>query len=398
MFKKILAGVGIGVVSVALAAAPSFAATDPGVLETINATGGTSATDGLKIDVALGNIQIGRNGSGQIYDSGDLPDPTSYDSVSSYPVVALSDGTTSLVIGAHTGTNNVDWDSFTSESALTDSGRSGSIVNHLTYGSGTALVTADFTISYTYPNEYFNVKIDLTSLGSDYAAYGHRIYWYADSYLEGSDYGYEFGGVTPGGQTVAGVYSQAGTQIEAFRQTAGQNLHWVAGYYHCPDEGDTAAYCGADSTDGFINDFVDFPDAYSTSPDPDAPDEMGIDNGFGVNSELSTAATDSMNFDLLFAACVNESPLPCADSGLGTSVAVDPALPDTGATVRTTIIVSVSAAIVFAFAFFVYASRRKLRFAWTNDRVASLMDDLDARLSGMEQRAKVAAARRRLRK
>lgn len=78
--------------------------------------------------------------------------------------------------------------------------------------------------------------------------------------------------------------------------------------------------------------------------------------------------------------------------------AAEPAMPDTGASVRTTIIMSVSAAVVFAFAFFVFASRRKLRFAWTNDRVASLMDDLDARLSGMEQRAKAAAARRRLRK
>jgi hypothetical protein len=85
-------------------------------------------------------------------------------------------------------------------------------------------------------------------------------------------------------------------------------------------------------------------------------------------------------------------------SGDGGSAAPDPTMPDTGASVRTTIIVSVLAAVVFAFAFFVYASRRKLRFAWTNDRVASLMDDLDARLTGMEQRAKAAAARRKLRK
>jgi len=81
-----------------------------------------------------------------------------------------------------------------------------------------------------------------------------------------------------------------------------------------------------------------------------------------------------------------------------TAIVATAGMPDTGASVRTTIIVSVSAAVVFAFAFFVYASRRKLRFAWTNDRVASLMDDLDARLTGMEQRAKAAAARRRLRK
>jgi hypothetical protein len=85
------------------------------------------------------------------------------------------------------------------------------------------------------------------------------------------------------------------------------------------------------------------------------------------------------------------------DGGSG-SPAAEAGLPDTGATVRTTIIVSLSAAVVFAFAFFVYASRRKLRFAWTNDRVASLMDDLDARLTGMEQRARAAAARRKLRK
>jgi hypothetical protein len=85
------------------------------------------------------------------------------------------------------------------------------------------------------------------------------------------------------------------------------------------------------------------------------------------------------------------------DDGSG-SPAAEPTMPDTGASVRTVVIVSVSAAVVFAFALFVYASRRKLRFAWTNDRVASLMDDLNARLSAMEQRAKAAAARRRLRK
>ncbi len=81
-----------------------------------------------------------------------------------------------------------------------------------------------------------------------------------------------------------------------------------------------------------------------------------------------------------------------------TAIVATAGMPDTGASVRTTVIVLVSAAVVFAFAFFVYASRRNLRFAWTNDRVSSLMDDLDARLTSMEQRAKAAAARRKLRK
>jgi hypothetical protein len=86
------------------------------------------------------------------------------------------------------------------------------------------------------------------------------------------------------------------------------------------------------------------------------------------------------------------------DGGGSGSPAAEPTMPDTGASARTLVTVSVSAALIFGFAFFVYASRRNLRFAWTNDRVASLMDDLDARLTGMEQRARAAAARRKLRK
>jgi len=397
MLKKILAGVGIGFASVAILAAPSFAAvSDPGVVETINATGGTSATDGLKLDVAFGNVQIGRKGQGQLYSDSELPSAANYGNVKNFPVVALNYGGSLKIVGSRDSTNAVSWDSFTSESTLTDSGRSGSIVNHLTYGSGTSLVTADYTISYTYPNLYFNVKFDLTGLGTDYTVAGadHRLYWFTDAYLGGSDSGYEFGGVTPGSQTVAGVYSADGTEIEAFRQVAGQNLDWYAGNYECPYTGPyTETDCGAIvGTGGFTEDYLPFPNTIATATD-------AIDNGFGVNSALSSATTDSMNFDLLFADCVNQSPLPCADAGTGTSPAApDPALPDTGATVRTTIIVSVSAAVVFGLAFFVYASRRKLRFAWTNDRVASLMDELDARLTGMEERAKVAAARRRLRK
>jgi LPXTG-motif cell wall-anchored protein len=354
MIKRFLAGLAIGVAGVLVVATPSFALpTSPGVRETINSSGGTSATNGLKIDVAFGNIQIGRKGSGQIYDETDLPDATSYGGVSSFPVVALSYSSSPTLyrfIGSDGGTNAVDWDSFTSESTLTDSGRSGTVINHLTYGSGTSLVTADFTISYTYPKEYFNVKFDLTGLGSDYSGGNHRLYWYADSYLEGSDNGFEFGGITPGGQTVAGVYSAAGTQIEAFRQVAGPNLAWWAGYWTCPDRGpDTPARCGAATTNGFINDYVDFPTAFGTNTTP-------IDNGFGVNSALSSAATDSMTFDLIFATCVDQSPLPCADVALGTA-----ALPDTGVDAATAISVTLGGiALVGLGVALVLVRRRKL--------------------------------------
>lgn len=347
MIKKILAGVGMGLASVALVAAPSFAApTSPGVLETINASGGTNASDGLKIDVAFGQIQIGRNGDGQLYPNDYVPDPSSYAyEMSNYPVISLDNGS-----GTHDDIGyGTDWNSFTSEATLTDSNRSGVVINHLTYGSGTSLVTADLTITYTYPNEYFTVKLDLTGLGSDWNGYSHRIYWHTDSYLEGSDEGFEFGGTTPGGQTVAGVYSQAGTQIEAFRQVAGQSLNWFAGDYECPGSGGDADACGVESQNGFMPDFVDFPNVIAQDPLP-------IDNGFGVNKGVSTASTDSITFDLLFAACNNQTPLPCADTALGTA-----ALPDTGASDVMLVSLSVSGAMLLALGVVLLALRRRQR-------------------------------------
>jgi LPXTG-motif cell wall-anchored protein len=335
MFKKFLAGLAIGVASVVAVATPSFAApTSPGVLSTINSTGGTSASDGLKIDVAFGNIQIGRNGAGQLYSDTRLPSAGTYGNVKNFPVVALSYGGSKKMIGSRSSANFVSWDSFTSESALTDSGRSGTVINHLTYGSGTSLVTADFTITYTYPQQYFNVKLDLISLGSDYSGGSHRLYWFADSYLGGSDEGFEFGGTTPGGQTVAGVYAADGSLIEAFRQVAGQNLDWFAGYYECPYDGPyTAVDCGATvAANGFTEALSAFPNTIATDTDE-------LDNGFGVNSALSSAATDSMTFDLLFADCVATSPLPCADGALGTEAA----LPDTGVNAATAISLAVGA-------------------------------------------------------
>jgi len=354
MIKKLLTGVAVGLASVALVATPSFAApTSPGVLETINSSGGTSATDGLKIDVAFGNIQIGREGAGQIYDEHDLPSASSYGYVSSYPVVALSYGAASKTMIGATGIHGVDWDSFTSESTLTDAGKSGTVVNHLTYLGGAGVtddVTADFTVSYTFPNLYFNITLNLTSLGSDYSGGSHRLYWATDSFLGGSDSGFEFGGTTPGGQTVAGVYSADGSLIEAFRQVAGQNLTWVAGHYHCPDSGPrTAVACGAAETEGFINDYVDFPSLAGTNTTP-------IDNGFGVNSALSSSATDSMTFDLLFADCVTTSPLPCADGALGTA-----ALPNTGVNAATAICLTVGAIALAGLGVILVLVRRRQR-------------------------------------
>lgn len=336
MKKKLIAGLVAGLASVALVASPSFAAVeDPGVLSTINPSGGLGLDDGLKLDIAFGQIQIGRNGSGQLYDETDIPDPSDSTEMSNYFIVALDDGSGNIsFVGGNdptesgTGTLN-EWDSFTSESTLTDGDKSGVVINHLKYGTGTSEVLLDVTFTYTYPNEWFNVSAALT-LGTDYTGFEHKIYWYTDSYLEGSDEGNQFGGVTPSGQEIAGVVSMAGTQIEAFRQVSGQSLKWFAGEYECPydepsgnDEAGTSTNeqeCGtASGIGGWMSSFADFPSV--------AAPATYIDNGFGVSSAASTALTDSMTFDLLFASCVEGvSPLPCADAATG----VEATLPNTG--------------------------------------------------------------------
>ncbi|CAB4910008.1 MAG: hypothetical protein F2808_07295 [Actinobacteria bacterium] len=73
-------------------------------------------------------------------------------------------------------------------------------------------------------------------------------------------------------------------------------------------------------------------------------------------------------------------------------------MPDTGASIRTSIIVSVSAVVMFGLALFVYRSRRGLRFASVNERVVLRLRQLESSLTRMEQNSRKASARRRLRK
>ncbi len=335
----------IGVASgLAIAVATAFPAlaVPTGDLITVNPTGGQTTSDGLKLEIAFGQIQIGRNGSGQMYSDEDIPDPTNSEVMSNYFVVAVNDGTNTTLIGStenSSGTpasllDSLAWDSFTSESALTDSDRSGTVTNHLVYGSGATEVKLDVTWTYTYPNQYFNVKADLT-LGSAYAGQSHRIYWFTDSYLEGSDEGNQFGGITPAGKEVAGVVSLPGTQIEAFRQVSGQSLKWYAGEYECPYTDYDAENCGVEVAEGgFLGNFLDFPNVSAPG--------TNIDNGFGVNSPVSTAATESITFDLLFASCLDGvSPLPCADEATGD----DKNLPNTGSDATA---MGISAAVIVA--------------------------------------------------
>ena len=313
MIKKIATGAAAALASFALVATPAFAAVvDPGEVNTINATGGTNEDNGLKVEFGFGQLQILMNNSTQLYGGESTPLADTYPEMSNYPVIKF-DGFDAI----GTGTN---WTSFTSDATLTDGGRSGVVVNHLTYGAGETLVKVDVTASYTYPNKYITMTMALVEAGSAYNGAAHKFYWFTDALLSGSDSGYQFGGTSPEGQTVAGVVSEAGDQIEAFRQVAGQNLNWFTGYYTCPEEaGDE---CSPTLGDGnWVANFADFPNvAYEA--------DATIDNGFGISSPSSTNGTEEISFDLLFVSCLDGvNALQCADAGLGLA---EPELAETG--------------------------------------------------------------------
>lgn len=316
MIRKVMVAVVVAVASSVLAfSTPAVAASN---LETINPTGGTSPSDGLKVEVAFGQIQVNRDGHGQFFGPNDPPSPEDSERLSNYFVVAFD---SVLTVRSHTFVGDSydfggqAWDSFTSEATYTDSDRSGVIINHLVSGSGTSLVALDVTVTYTYPNDYLNVRADLT-LGSDWSSSPHKIYWYTDAFFDGSDAGPQFTGVNSSGQRLAGVTVPDHTAVQAFRQTAGQNLNWWAGQYSCPyTTAPATGDCDPSNLGRFAADYLDFPNAVSL---------IDNDNGFGISSPQASG-NESINFDLVFTTCASTG------SNLPVEVCpVTPALPDTG--------------------------------------------------------------------
>lgn len=111
----------------------------------------------------------------------------------------------------------------------------------------------------------------------------------------------------------------------------------------------------------------------------------------GKWNDLASNSSSVRNYLIEYGG-VGTSTASQAEASATISVAV-PTMPDTGATVRTTIIVSTSALALFALALIAIRSRRALLFASDNDRLTRLLRDLDARLTRLE-----APRRRRIRR
>ncbi len=351
MLKKIVAGVAAAVAFVALVAAPSFAGTF-GTLETLNPSGGTSASNGIKIDYAAGNVQVTRNTFQQVYPAqsdvddnpggycatGVLPDPDTQGCVSSAFAIAMtSDGNYpwmgTIVIGAPVfPTNDMPalpydryWDTITSESTVAADG-SGTIHSVMTYSfdwcddtcAGT--LTLDVVLSYTYPNQYYTVDTTTSwvntagnSASNDWFA---RLYYLEDATLSGLDDGNQFSMDDAAGNKLVGVIRDDKTALEGVRTYPNNPVNTFAGLYFCPLTSGDADCDAAVGSSGWIANNQNLPNAIDTTD--------AIDNGFAVQAGDSsfwltnvatTAATSK--FDLLFMACepTAATPAECIDAG-----------------------------------------------------------------------------------
>lgn len=313
--------------AIALTAAPAFAGTF-GDLTTINATGGTGLTDGLKVDIASTQIQVLRQGLGQLYSADEIPDPDSVTQMSNYFDVSYTVGDVDYVIGTN-GDGSLNWTAGTSLANLSEDGKSGTVVNTLTADVPEAgTVGLEVTFAYTYPDQFINVSTKLT-LPNGWTN-PTRLHWNTDSTLGGEDAGNQFEGTLASGQQVRGVVSPDGTQIEAFRQVSGQSLNSWAGQYTCPwsvadpIEGLDAIDCNPEEFSNWLKTNEDAPNTISTSLD--------IDNGFGISTPaVSTAGAHTASFDLMFVGCLDGvEALQCINDAVNPA---DPELANTGASV-----------------------------------------------------------------
>ena len=362
MLKKIIAGVAAGMTVVMLATSPSLAGTF-GSLETFNSTGGTTPSNGIKIDYAAGSVQVTRNGYQQVYPSqadvdndpsyycgtGVLPDPDQQGCVSSAFVVTLvSDGNYGfgpVVIGAPDPYGSLNpataidyfWDEITTTSDIAADG-SGTIHSVLTYtfdwcnDSCSGFVRLDVDLSYTYPNQYYTVETATSwngggsNLGNDWYA---RTYYYQDATLSGDDHGNQFSDMDADGNKLVGVIRPDGTALEGVRSYDGFPIATFAGEYSCPLDS-TMTECTDDaSAGGWIVNGNNLPNSISTTDD--------LDNGFSVQSygnsmSLVNMLTTPMSgkFDLLFMACEITSPSATGCIEKGGYVPADTELANTG--------------------------------------------------------------------
>lgn len=332
MFKRIGAiGVAASIIAgIALTATPAQAAGEFGSLVTINPSGGTSATDGLKIEIAGGQMQVFRDGEEQFYQNSPTPDADTACDMFNYftvailwvptpPPMEISAPRQSIIgcdyyqsEGGNVSQSAVAWASGTITSNLTAGDQDGTVTltlvsNELEAGK---TITLEVLYTYAYPNPYVDLQTTLTVPAGIPGFNGAKLYWNGDATLGGSDEGNQIEGALADGSEIVGVVAADGSAIEAFNQRPGQSMQAWAGFYQC----------------AWQNNYVGDPDCpnsqaawtfFGSDIAPGISTGTGLDNGWGVQAPTATTAGTSVNsWRAYFVSCLDSSltALQCIDA------------------------------------------------------------------------------------
>ncbi len=304
-----LSGAGVAVALVAAATLiPSVTAfaggggqIDP--TKVLNSDGGLTTLDGLAVYYGNGQIQVERDGVGQVYGDGSFPDPTTTGELNNAIILRVGativgpQGLDDVPGGAMT--DAVDWDSITAVGG--SSTGAGTITSTLTWTdpATTLVYSVNMTLSYDGTSDHYHEQAVVNVPAGN--AKVVKLYRGIDTLLGGDDAGPGFYQSTG---PVVGVISADHALVEAFRYTAGPTWtgYW-SGFYYCLFGNDS----GCPNAHGFSNYGLDFPDTPSLSIDP----RPTTDNGMGLDWDIAQAhggsagavapaGTTTMNYDLIF--------------------------------------------------------------------------------------------------
>jgi len=328
LFKKLGAASATAAVvaALALSASPAQAAGEFGSLVTINPSGGTTATDGLKIEIAGGQMQVFKNQSEQFYELSPSPDAGSNCDMYNYFSVAIGASTPKIVGCGYYGntvSNLVSWASGTITSNLTAGDKDGTVTLTLVSDEVSAgkTITLEVLYTYVYPNPYVDIQTSLTIPSGIPGFSASLLYWNVDATLGGSDYGNQIQGNLADGSAITGVVAADGSSLEAFNQLPGQTVASWAGGFECAwgEFQENVIEDCPNSQAGWVPAALYAQTGISTAE--------GIDNGWGIQTPLVTASGTSVNsWRAYFVSCLNTniSAIQCIDE------ANNPTLPDTG--------------------------------------------------------------------
>ena len=249
---------------------------------TLNATGGTNATNGLRVSIgSTGVLQIRRMDAGQIYLPSALPSATNMNTVGTYNSISLAVGTT--LFSSNPGFGITPWTIVYNTCQATINAQTGTQRDTIIMQGmvGTRIYTVRTIFTYTAPSDYFTMDYQVTIPpgNTNIVKLSHAF----DTYLGSSDDGPGFVSGTAPNQTVGTIKPSA---IEAFRYRSG--LAWTK-YYSAKYEDIAPLVAGG----GDLNNLID---TSSTT-----------DNGIGIQINLgSTPGTYNNSSDLIF----TDQPLP----------------------------------------------------------------------------------------